>query len=537
MTGGGRRGKSRPMGSQPTVRTYHDQTRHGAADHSLLRPFRAMDPATRPPPFKHYVGGAPAPLPTDVGHSDVPAAAVLSGAVTAAEPALDDRLLARLLHLTAGVTRVTSSPSGTTWFRASMSAGNLHPVEVYVACGELAGVPAGVHHFAPREFGLTPLREVDARPSLAAAAADPDLARVPAALVLTGIPWRTAWKYGERGLRHLYWDAGAMLANLLAVAGAAGLPARVLTAFVDREVGRLVGVERPDEVPLAVVALGSPRGESAGVAEELPELRLPVEAPPAEPVEFPLLEAGQAAGDLHGADDVARWREAAAELGGVDAPARVDAPAGAPRDPIETVVLRRGSTRVMRHETVPAPLLTWGMAAATRHVPGDFAAPGRSLVEHGLSVHAVDGVVPGAYRWRGHGLELVRPGEMRGQAAHLCLDQPLGGDSAYTAFHLSELGGLLSAVGDRGYRAAQLEGGVVAGRLALAAFTLGFGATGLTFYDDEVSAFFNTAAACLLVTSVGVPAYRSTPGGGPGQPATLRSFDRLMLRLSSRLRK
>ncbi|MBW3627534.1 MAG: SagB/ThcOx family dehydrogenase, partial [Actinobacteria bacterium] len=236
------------------MRTYHDQTRHGVADHSLLRPFRAMDPATRPAPFKRYVGRSPAPLPVDVGHSDVPAAAVLSGATTAAEPELDDRLLARLLHLTAGVTRVSSSPSGSNWFRASMSAGNLHPVEVYVVCGDVGGVPAGVHHFDPREFGLTPLREGDARASLAAAVADPDLARAPAGLVLTGIPWRTAWKYGERGLRHLYWDAGAMLANLLAVASAAGLPARVLTAFVDHEVSHLVGVEPPEEVPLAVVA-------------------------------------------------------------------------------------------------------------------------------------------------------------------------------------------------------------------------------------------------------------------------------------------
>jgi len=37
-------------------------------------------------------------------------------------------------------------------------------------------------------------------------------------LVLTGIPFRTGWKYGERGWRHLWWDAGTLLSNLLAVA-------------------------------------------------------------------------------------------------------------------------------------------------------------------------------------------------------------------------------------------------------------------------------------------------------------------------------
>jgi hypothetical protein len=73
-------------------------------------------------------------------------------------------------------------------------------------------------------------------------------------------------------------------------------------------------------------------------------------------------------------------------------------------------------------------------------------------------------------------------------------------------------------------------------RLALAAFTLGYGATGLTFYDQLVSQFFGTPAQCLLVTAVGVPAYRNRVGHGPGTPAELAHFDQLMSRLESRLR-
>ena len=52
--------------------------------------------------------------------------------------------------------------------------------------------------------------------------------------MLTGIPWRTAWKYRDRGCRHLFWDSGAIVANLLALAEAAALPARLLLGFVDR---------------------------------------------------------------------------------------------------------------------------------------------------------------------------------------------------------------------------------------------------------------------------------------------------------------
>jgi hypothetical protein len=52
------------------------------------------------------------------------------------------------------------------------------------------------------------------------------------------------------------------------------------------------------------------------------------------------------------------------------------------------------------------------------------------------------------------------------------------GDSAYTGFHAADVVEHLGALGSCGYRAAQLEAVVAAGRLALAAFMLGYGVTG-----------------------------------------------------------
>jgi hypothetical protein len=57
----------------------------------------------------------------------------------------------------------------------------------------------------------------------------------------------------------------------------------------------------------------------------------------------------------------------------------------------------------------------------------------------------------------------------------------------------------------------------VAEWLQLAAFTLGFGASGLTFLDDEVSAFFETRAQPMLTVALGVPAYRARPGRRPSE--------------------
>jgi hypothetical protein len=60
------------------------------------------------------------------------------------------------------------------------------------------------------------------------------------------------------------------------------------------------------------------------------------------------------------------------------------------------------------------------------------------------------------------------------------------------------------------------------GRLQLAAYALGHGASGITFYDDEVSAFLRTEASPMLVTTVGVPSYRPRPGKRPAEMERLR---------------
>ena len=55
-------------------------------------------------------------------------------------------------------------------------------------------------------------------------------------------------------------------------------------------------------------------------------------------------------------------------------------------------------------------------------------------------------------------------------------------------------GGTQHRPGNRGYRATQLEAGIVGGKMYLAAYAQKIGATGLTFYDDDVTRFFSPHA-------------------------------------------
>ena len=513
------------------MRLLHELTKHGdglQTDDERLVAFRRLDPANRPAPFKAYRLRPTHPLPDDLPVAEGPAGPVLSGSSLSPGGRIDDRALARLLFLTAGVTRVAHPGGGRAepvWFRAAMSAGNLHPVEVYVVCGELPGLAAGVYHFTPREFALTPLRTGDFRGVLAGAAADPSLALSPATLVLTGIPWRTGWKYAERGYRHLFWDAGAMFANLLAAGDAAGIPVDVLAGFVDGDVSQLIGVDGTAEFPLALAALC--RDQVAGPPAPAPPVHpLNPEVVPLSPhpIVLPLVVDAHEAGSLASPDTVADWRRGG-EHEATEAKPAPGAPLTAPEagegTSLDEVILRRGSTRRIRRERVDRQVLDWGLAVAARPVPGDIDAPLRPLLSHHVSVHAVYGVEPGAYRWQTGRWQVLRTGDLRQHTQHLCLDQPLGGDAAFTTFHTARLDEVFARLGPRGYRAAQLCAGIAAGRLALAAFTLGCGATGITFLDDSVARFFSTHESCLLATAVGRPAYRNRRGGRPRAPTEL----------------
>jgi nitroreductase len=75
---------------------------------------------------------------------------------------------------------------------------------------------------------------------------------------------------------------------------------------------------------------------------------------------------------------------------------------------------------------------------------------------------------------------------------------------------------VLARFGNRGYRVAQQEAAIVGGKLYLAAYALGLGATGLTFFDDDVTAFFSPHAAgksVMFLVALGHGRRRSLPAG------------------------
>jgi SagB-type dehydrogenase family enzyme len=487
------------------ILAYHEATKHSPV--SVRARAHFLDWDNRPSSFKVYTDLERIPLPEDIPSVDVPALEAISvTSVPDPTPGPDLAVLARLLVLGAGVHHTKTFREGEVpRFRNYASAGALYPVEVYVGCADLPGLRAGVYHFDPQGPNLTLLRDGDHRGHLVrAAAGEPAVARAPMVLALTGIPWRTAWKYTERGYRHLFWDAGMILANVLALAASVRLPVRVVLGFPDAEVSALLGLDEQREFPLCLVPIGASDSEIPPAAESPEEVSfrvLPFSR--TEHVYQGILQANDA-GRMDAPKEARTWRRS---MGG-DEEVQPTPPLSSDTAPdsLEDVLRRRGSARIFAPGAIPAAVLRTILGRATVGIPTDYAPGGARLVEPYLITNAVQGLDPGAYVFRDGELRLLKRGDFRREAGFLSLEQELGATAAATHFLMADLPGTLDALGARGYRAAQLEAGIVAGRLYLGAYAHRFGATGLTFYDEAVTEFFSPDASgqsCILVTAIG----------------------------------
>jgi SagB-type dehydrogenase family enzyme len=509
---------------------YHTGTKHSYL--SLRMHPHALDWENKPLLFKIYPTLEVTRLPRDFRETGVPALSAIAdpgiAAQTEAVPDLDT--LAQLLFFSAGVTRSKKHPQGETFFRAAACTGALYEIELYVVCADLpardrppAGVPAlpaGVYHFGAAEFGLRQLRSGDFRQVIVEATGGaPSLAHAPVILICTGTYWRNAWKYRSRTYRHFGWDNGTILANLLAMSAALKLPARIVTAFIDSQLNELLGLDIKREVAFSLVPVGYTKSKAPG-SPSVAKLELPIVAYSEKEVDYPAMRKMHEASSLDSSAEVSTL--SGKGLPHATPPAKgktsslqpLDA-AKLPGDTIEQVISRRGSTRQFSRESVTLQQLSTILEQSTRGIPADFLdSIGSHLNDLYLIVNNVVGLQAGSYfyRWEEKSLELLKAGDFRDKAGYLGLEQQIPADAAVDVFFVADLKKILERYGNRGYRTAQLEAGILGGKMYLGAYAQKLGCSGLTFYDDDVVSFFSPHArgkSAIFLVALGRSAART----------------------------
>lgn len=152
-----------------------------------------------------------------------------------------------------------AAPRGRSLRRPVPSAGALYPLELYVAAPAVSGLEPGVYHYDPFRHRLAllgSLRFADWRETLV----DQSLADVAAALlVVTGVFWRSRFKYGARGYRFTLFEAGHLVQNAVLASTDLELAALPVGGFHDAMLDRLVGADGLDEATLYALVLSACR--------------------------------------------------------------------------------------------------------------------------------------------------------------------------------------------------------------------------------------------------------------------------------------
>jgi SagB-type dehydrogenase family enzyme len=141
-------------------------------------------------------------------------------------------------------------------YRTCPSAGALYPLELHVVAGRVNGLSPGIYRYDCTNHTVRIEAGGDIRQDLAGAALGQSMIyRAPVTVAISGVFERTTCKYGERGIRYVFMEAGHAAQNIHLQAVSLNLGTVVIGAFRDDQVKMVLGLN-PDESPLLLMPVG-----------------------------------------------------------------------------------------------------------------------------------------------------------------------------------------------------------------------------------------------------------------------------------------
>jgi SagB-type dehydrogenase family enzyme len=374
----------------------------------------------------------------------------------------------------------------------------------------------------------------------------PSLDNTQIALVVTGVFYRSAWRYQDRAYRRIFLDTGHLLGNIELASALADYRPHLIGSFADEALAELMYLPPEQEGPLAVL----PLADLLAIEQNLSRYNavFPSEAQ----TDFPNVPEGQLLSYFHRATEISAsiqppsWQtrhQDPSPFPEADNPSEDNPPQAAkiledkynfpfclkvstktaPLDwgeslaAMETTILKRRSTRSYSGASIALEqlnqLLDFTYQARHYADQGLDADPDYfdlNLLQTFLVVLGVDGLDEGCYYYAPKSQELrqVRFKHFRRELHYLCLGQDLGRDAAAVMFHTADLKTAIDTYGDRVYRYLHMDAGHLGQRLNLAAIRLGLGVSGIGgFFDDQVNEVLGIPEdeAVIYITTLGQP--------------------------------
>jgi SagB-type dehydrogenase family enzyme len=223
------------------ILSYHERTKHHF-DHYASGPAH-IDWNAQPDSFRRYRGTKRVELPLTADTLEAAYTELYQPAAIAPLP-FNLNHIAALLELSLGLSAWKQYGSHRWALRCNPSSGNLHPTEGYLILPNQTELLAGVYHYLSHDHVLEQRGCFDPK---GAEILENVLLDRQLLLGLTSIPWREAWKYGERAFRYCQHDIGHAIAAVRYAAAALGWRVVVLDHWADTDITTMLGLNRDQD--------------------------------------------------------------------------------------------------------------------------------------------------------------------------------------------------------------------------------------------------------------------------------------------------
>ena len=455
-----------------------------------------MDWATQPDPFRSF---APAerfalPLPDEKESPPYPA---LFDSDLRPKP-LTAASLSAMLRYGLGLAARKCFADECWSLRCNASSGNLHPTEGYILAPAIPGISyqSFLAHYCPKTHALEILHTFDCElwETL------PDGSFL---FALTSIPWREAWKYGERAFRYTQLDAGHALRALGVSAAMQGWKSRLADGIDIEYLDRMLGLN----LPARFIEHETEIADCLCIVSPEPVERIPDFSKPARTLDGCITARANRLSPAHRHWEAVSLVERATHQPLLPLEKRTGTAEHRSNSTLTAaqVVLRRRSAQAMDFARSQITLEDFFQVIGSARIAFEPFEPACSLI---LFVHDVETLDPGLYlypldenylpslreemrndflfRPLGNGLYMLEKGDFRPQAKFISCSQAIASDGSFSLGMLCDFETQILRYGASRYKSLHWECGAIGQQLYLEATSLGLSATGIGCFLDDV---------------------------------------------------
>ncbi|GFN32192.1 AMP-binding protein [Paenibacillus xylaniclasticus] len=338
--------------------------------------------------------------------------------------AVDLQLVERILMMAYGITSVKFYGYQSEMVWTVPSAGACYPFEVYLVIRHVEGMRPGVYYYSATSASLFYISGNE-NLYLLDQSLLPEDRNADFYIVSTIIPWRSCWKYSNRGYRFTYIDTGHLLCNFQTVMKALKLSSTTYTQLRTDYLRSLLHTDESEEAVSIICVTREGAGQAAGHERAYKQEQISYCRHLREP------DDNEASFDWSAIHQIRQQMNE--DAGEPDAnwihPFRMRKP-WEEADKLSSLLFQRRSCSAFLRTSISE-----GQFNSIASIIYDY----EDAITCYAVVHGVEHLEPGLYQLNGRSMVLLRQGDFRQQSTELCLDQAFVYDSAILLFYAVNL--------------------------------------------------------------------------------------------------